>query len=308
MTTPNTSLFTITAAVTDQDLQDCATVKNTLTPKEPVTLEALKNDVESNPDGLLLIARVGDRPAGSAVCKASSSPQQAFTMLRVLPEWRNKGLGTLFYQAVSEHARKLNRSSLQGRVTETDRAALAFFEKRGFAEVARECPVILNVQDLVVTPAALPDGLEVVALQDREDLYAGAHAVAAEGLPDIPLPEPLTVPALPDWIASEISAPGIRLDGSFVAIADGEVIGYAGIVEISDTAAEHLLTAVKRNWRGQGIASLLKNAQLVWAKQAGLHELITYNHQGNDPIQKLNARLGYQPEPISLVLRGPLCD
>ncbi|WP_198299766.1 GNAT family N-acetyltransferase [Tumebacillus avium] len=308
MTTPNTSPFTITPAVTDQDLQDCAIVKNTLTPKEPVTLEALRNDLENNPDGLLLIARVGDQPAGSAVCKASSSPQQAFTMLRVLPEWRNKGLGTLFYQAVTEHARKLNRNSLQGRIVETDTDALAFLAKRGFAEVARECPVILNVRDLAVEPAALPNGLEILALQDREDLFAGAHEVAAEGLPDIPLPEPLTVPAFADWVTSELTATGVRLDGSFVAIANGEVIGYAGLAEISDTSAEHLLTAVKRNWRGQGIASLLKNAQLLWAKQVGLHELITYNHQGNDPIQKLNHRLGYQPEPISLVLRGPLCE
>jgi RimJ/RimL family protein N-acetyltransferase len=88
---------------------------------------------------------------------------------------------------------------------------------------------------------------------------------------------------------------------------DGEVVGYAGLAALGQPgAAENLLTAVRRPWRGRGIATALKQAQIAWAKSAGLRRIVTANDEANAPMRSVNARLGYEPEPAWLLLRGPL--
>jgi RimJ/RimL family protein N-acetyltransferase len=92
----------------------------------------------------------------------------------------------------------------------------------------------------------------------------------------------------------------------FIAIADGGVVGYAQLTRVTDEVAENGLTAVRRAWRGQGIATALKRAQLRWAKNAGFERIQTSNDEANTAMRGINARLGYEPEPASLLLRGPL--
>lgn len=297
--------FVIAEARTDRDFEDCARVKNGLTPEEPVSAAELKSDA-GNPENLLLVARCREEVAASGVCKPSSSPNQAFTMIRVLPEWRRKGLGTQLYEALSRHARKLGRTSLQGRVVETDAEALDYFFKRGFVEAAWECKVVLDVTAVPEQEVPLPEGVEIHSLAARPDLVDGAYEVAAKAIPDIPMPEPLVAPTKQSWLASEIHAASVRLDGSFVAVADGRVIGYAGIAQTGDASAENLLTAVARDWRGRGVAGALKRTQIQWAKKAGFEHVVTYNAKNNESMRKVNANLGYQPEPALMVLRGPL--
>ena len=55
------------------------------------------------------------------------------------------------------------------------------------------------------------------------------------------------------------------------------------------------MTAVKRAWRGRGIARALKATEINWALANGYTELHTSNEERNAPIKRLNARLGYRP-------------
>lgn len=301
--------FTITVVQADNeaDLRDVALTKNLLTPDEPVTVEELKHHKVSNPDGLMLVARQDGVLAGSVVCSKSGSPGCAFAMLRVLPEFRGKGLGTAFYEAVSRHAVEMGREQLQGRVVETDVDALDFFTKRGFVEVGRECKVVLNLSDAPQVTVQAPAGMEIRSLSGLpQDLVQGAYEVACESYPDIPLPEPLPAPSYEKWFADEFGLPNALHDGSFAAVLDGRVIGYAAMADAEEDTGEHLLTGVRREWRGRGVANALKQAQIEWAKSAGKKRLYTYMMEGNAPIRGLNDKLGYHPEPASILLRGPL--
>jgi len=302
-----TCTITVVQADNEADLRDVALVKNLLTPSEPVTVEELQHHMGSHPDGLMLVARLDGVLAGSVICNKSGAPSCAFAMLRVLPAFRGQGLGTAFYEAVSRHARLLGREHLQGRVVETDGDALDFFTKRGFVEVGRECKVVLDVNEAPEVKVEAPAGMEIRSLVGLpEDLVQGAHRVACESYPDIPLPERLPEPSFDKWYADELGLPNARLDGSFVAVLDGQVIGYAGMADAEEGTGEHLLTGVLRAWRGCGVANALKQAQIEWAKTAGLSQLYTYMMEGNAPIRNLNSKLGYHPEPASLLLRGPL--
>ena len=66
------------------------------------------------------------------------------------------------------------------------------------------------------------------------------------------------------------------------------------------------MTGVKRAWRRRGIAGALKRRQIIWAKENGYERLATQNEARNEPIRKLNTRLGYREAPGRIVMRGPL--
>jgi GNAT superfamily N-acetyltransferase len=111
-----------------------------------------------------------------------------------------------------------------------------------------------------------------------------------------------------DWLEHDMRGSGDRPDATFVAVAGDEVVGYAkfSLTAAQPDTAHHDLTAVKRAWRGRGIAGALKAAQIRWAKDNGYQELRTVNEQRNEPIRRLNARLGYRPAPGRLHMEGPL--
>jgi mycothiol synthase len=101
---------------------------------------------------------------------------------------------------------------------------------------------------------------------------------------------------------------GDRPEAVFVALEDGEVVGYAKL-SFSDETTErvfHDLTGVKRAHRGRGIAAALKSAQIAWAKENGYSSLQTSNEVRNEPIRRLNERHGYVLEPGVVIVRGGL--
>jgi predicted GNAT superfamily acetyltransferase len=118
----------------------------------------------------------------------------------------------------------------------------------------------------------------------------------------MPLPGAVEV-SLEEWLCEEATLP----EGSFVALAREAVIGYAGLlVRTEPGTAEHGMTAVRRDWRRSGVATALNRAQLAWAAQAGLREVVTWTQRGNEGMQSLNAKLGYKTRTVVLTMRGPL--
>jgi GNAT superfamily N-acetyltransferase len=97
-------------------------------------------------------------------------------------------------------------------------------------------------------------------------------------------------------------------DATFVAFVDGEVVGYAKLNPsiTRPHVVMHDMTAVRRRWRGQGIAGALKRAEITWAIDNGYARLETENEERNEPIRRLNERHGYVIEPGSITLRGPI--
>ena len=81
----------------------------------------------------------------------------------------------------------------------------------------------------------------------------------------------------------------------FLALHDGEVVGCAGLGLDPDepTRAENSLTAVRRDWRGRGLAVHLKQRTLAWAADHGITEVYTWTQDGNGAMRTLNTRLGY---------------
>ncbi len=94
----------------------------------------------------------------------------------------------------------------------------------------------------------------------------------------------------------------------FLALYGGEVIGCAGLDRDTDRPdrGENALTAVRRDWRGRGVASHLKRRTLRWAAENGLTELYTWTQAGNTSMLRLNEHLGYVTGKTSITVSRPL--
>ena len=84
---------------------------------------------------------------------------------------------------------------------------------------------------------------------------------------------------------------------------DGElVVGYAAL-ELRNQAEGIVgndLTAVLRSHRRRGIAGALKRTQIAWAAEHGYKRLTTSTNAYNEPMRRLNEKLGFWPGPALL--------
>ena len=76
--------------------------------------------------------------------------------------------------------------------------------------------------------------------------------------------------------------------------------------EDDPTRAENALTAVLRDRRRQGIATLLKAVTLAMAADHGIRTVYTWTQHRNSAMRTLNDRLGYVARGESITVRAPL--
>jgi mycothiol synthase len=291
----------------DSALAVAVEIANTVTPDHALTLDERRQIFEALPRNRTFVAYDGEVPVGtSSGLFHPASPHPSCRNL-VLPEARRRGVGTALYRAISEWAAGEGATLVEFRADEADPAGIEFALRRGFREISREIKAILELERIEPPAVAPPDGVVIVPWSERPELAPGLYEVYAEATPDIPGDETEIEP-YDDWLSLHMRGPGDRADATFVAVAGDEVVGFA---KLSLTAAQpetayHDLTGVKRAWRGIGVASALKAAQIAWAKRAGYKRLGTNNEERNAPIRHLNERFGYRPGPALILFRGPL--
>jgi mycothiol synthase len=292
----------IRRAETEADLESWLEVRNAVVPNEPATIEQIRRDTE--PDRIHLLAEDDGRATGCGLAGLSSFGAKAFVAVRVLAEHRRRGIGTALYRACADHARSLGRDGVNAFVYADEPHAIAFAEHFGLRAVDYQLEQVRIVVGDEPPPGA-PDGIEVRAVgADRDALVQQAWADVAEAAyPDLPLPGEVTYKE-EVFVRDEATRP----DGSFVALEGDTIVGYAGLLEHANgpAAAEHGLTAVRRDRRRRGIARALKQAQLHWAAENGVVELVTWTQQGNEGMQALNRSLGYVDKSKVITYQGPL--
>jgi GNAT superfamily N-acetyltransferase len=247
-------------------------------------------------------------PGGSAwVGLMPWRPDAGGTLVTVLPQHRRQGLGTAFYERISAWLAEHDVDQIDATVPEDDEESLAFAVKRGFEEVERNGRMILELAAVEPAPPTPPEGVEIVTWAERPELERGIYEVACEAYPDIPDDRDWVIEPFEDWLVHEMKGSGDRADATFLAVAGDEVVGYAkfSLTAAQPTTAHHDLTAVKRAWRQRGIAGALKRTQILWAKEQGYERLATQNERRNEPIRRLNERLGYHEAPGRVIMRGP---
>jgi GNAT superfamily N-acetyltransferase len=282
-------------------------VYNTVWPHHAVTIDAVHSFRDSAQDYVDCLVREDGVILGSgAGAIFAYRPRRVVTLITVLAGQRRRGAGTALYEAISLWAGERGLRELEVAVAGDDPESLAFAQRRGFTEERREVGLVLSLTGLSPAEVPPPAGIEIVTWAQRPELARGMYEVDLEAHSDIPGFEDVTVEPFEDWMAHNMERPTDSPEATFIALAGQEVVGFAKLSLTAPTAAGHAITAVKRAWRGRGIAGALKATEINWALGHGYTELHTSNEERNTPIKRLNARLGYRPGIELIHLAGPI--
>jgi mycothiol synthase len=287
---------------TDADLEAYVAVWNAAVPEDiPSVVAQQRRRRESDPRRLYLLAEADGRPVAAGFAGPSDSAERGFLAPRVLPEARRGGIGTALILRLAEHLDGLGYALAGSHVDGNDAGSLAFAARFGFEEADRQVEQVRTLGD--EPRAEPPAGVAFVSIAERPDLLEGAYPLGVQGFADMATTEPVTI-SLEDWLADEATFP----EGSFVALAGDEVVGYSGLCKLGDdpTAAEDGLTVVRRDWRRRGLATALKRAELAWAAANGIREIVTWTQRGNEAMRAANERLGYVYRSVTVNVRGPI--
>ena len=243
--------------------------------------------------------------AGYAVTGWHTPPGRGIVSANVRPAARGRGTGDALLAELERWSAERGITELDAPVSEDDAGTIAWAGERGYEEAGRNSRLVLDLTAIEAPAVEPPPGIEIVTWAERPELAEGLWEVAREAGPDIPGEEETDVGPLEEWLERDMRGSGDRPEAVFVAIEDGEVLGYAKLAFSEETSerAFHDLTGVKRAHRGRGIARALKAAQIAWAKEHGYGSLQTSNEVRNEPIRRLNERHGYVLEPGVVILR-----
>lgn len=299
----------VTPCAGEPDEQVSLNIYNAGWPHETFTMDDVRSFKASVRDHVDYLARIDGAAVGSAV--GVIFPQRTdrvFTILTVLAGQRRRGAGSALYNAISAWTAGRGLSEIEVPVPDNDPGSLAFAQRRGFAEERHEVGLVLHLTEITPPEIQPPDGVEILTWAQRPELARGMYDVAVEALPDIPGFEDDDIEPFGDWLAHDMQGSGDRPEATFIALAGEEAVGYAklSMTGANPAIAYHDLSAVKRAWRGRGIAQALKAAQINWALASGYTELHTRNEERNEPIRRLNARFGYRPGIGRIYLVGPI--
>jgi GNAT superfamily N-acetyltransferase len=248
----------------------------------------------------LLVAYLDGEVAGAGLT-ARSDTGGAFLQPRVRPSHRGRGIGGALLRALAEHAHALGHEEAGAHVEEV--AALGFAERFGFRETDRQVEQVRAIGTGEAAPVA-PPGIELVPLAGRQDLADRLFdELVREAVKDFAVDRPIEIDA-DTWKTEWLRDP----TWSFVALEDSMIVGLAGYELDAEQPqrGENVLTAVRRDHRGRGIARALKLAAVHLAAEQGLSELYTWTQQRNVAMQTLNRSLGYVDRDITITVRGPL--
>lgn len=236
-------------------------------------------------------------------------PRKYYFSIMVEPGARCRGIGGGLFGTVEAAARRREALSLRCYTSEAWPAGIRFLKSLDFVEGPREQESAIDLtgfdplrfgEDLQRVEAAdevkLLNYVELSADPDRDRKLYELDAIVG---PDMPSPEPITLPGFEDYRAQIFEHPHLFPEGFLIAV-DGDG-GYVGLSNLwlrnkPDSLATGF-TGVMRECRGKGIATALKVKALSVAKAAGYSEIITSNDSTNAGMLGINRRLGFEPRP-----------
>jgi len=291
------------------ELERWVATRNEVLPDDPDSPEMMALVRASELDHVDLLAFEDGEVLGTGLLAgdpASVGSSHPYVEVTVPERHRGRGIGAALLSDLSERARRLGKEGLMTESRAHDAYSIAFLERRGFVESGRSAKYVLELSRYEEPDASRAHGVEVVMLAERPDLVPGMYEVARTTYPEVGGFQAKQAESLHEWQLYHLGSPGTALDMTPLAVANGEVIGFATMmVQAGGITAEHRIAAVRADWRRRGIATLLLRTQLAAAKRAGLETIVAWGrsrHAG----QPYGTKLGFELETETVSFRGPL--
>ncbi|WBQ03326.1 GNAT family N-acetyltransferase [Kribbella sp. CA-293567] len=239
---------------------------------------------------LALVAEDGDQLVGwgsAGLNVWTSAAGQSGLSISVRPSHRRQGIASALAEQLHEHLRAIGASRVRSFATPD---GLLFGTELGYVP-SRELhysgvdPRVLPEQPVT------PEGIRIVTL-DRLEPRQVYLADTTASL-DEPGDSPLDAVSYDDWLAEVWESPGSDRSLSIAAMAGDVVASFAAIERDGDRAWSGMTGTVPQ-YRGQGLAKLVKSVALRRCAEAGITGAFTSNDDANRPMLAINDWLGYR--------------
>lgn len=218
----------------------------------------------------------------------------------VRPDARGHGVGSALLDALLSSATERGARRLTSRVDSTDLGSIRWLEAHGGTTGGIHLESKLELgDDLPLFPP--PPGVTVETLRPDADEaeWQAAYEASVRLMGDTPDAETNPAP-IPYGVYRALLAHSWQL--CLAKTDDGAIVGLTCVFPKNERvrSVNTMLTAVNREWRGQGLATALKTLHAVRLRHDGWRSIVTQNMEGNDHILAANRRLGFQPSKAML--------
>ncbi|WP_350277793.1 GNAT family N-acetyltransferase [Kribbella sp. HUAS MG21] len=228
-----------------------------------------------------------------------SDPLDGELRLLVRPEYRRQGIGTRLLEAT--HANLRTAGATTARVF-ADPRAVEWAQRFGYRQTRQVVYAGIDPRKIPPQPEA-PSQVALVPLTDVDPhlLYV-ADMVAQRTKPG---DAKISTRPYDEWLAAVWNSQDTVLDLSVAAVYQGEIVAFT--LSLGDhTRIWSKMTSTMPQYRGRGLAKLVKAAALHRAADAGVEGAYTANYDGNTPMLAVNEWLGYHRIATHAVLICPL--
>lgn len=287
-----------------RDAESALRLHDRVAPFLGATLGGLRRRLSSvprAPGAGTFVAADGDEVVGWATTALipGSDPVDGQLRLMVSVDHRGRGVGSELVAVA--HERLKEGGAVTSRVF-AEPAAVSWASRWGYRQTRQVHYASMAPADAPPLPP-VPDGLRLSPLDrlDPRQLYE------ADEIAQRTKPGDATITSRPydDWLAAIWNSPAIVLDLG-MALVDGDRVAGFTLGNGDHEKVWSQMTATMPEYRGRGLAKLVKCAALHRAAEAGVVGMYTANYDGNAPMIAVNAWLGYRRTATHAVLICPL--
>ena len=217
--------------------------------------------------------------------------------------------GAALYERVVAFAqeRGLARLETSARLYRPDEPVAAFVKKRGFAEIDREVPAMLDLTtfDPARFAAPAPAGIRLLSWAEAGDTHANRrrlYELMTALDRDVPTNGVHSDP--PPFAEFEKDFGRAAWDSNALLLAETERGDWVGLSQVGFQEHTNIgwtfLTGVLPSYRGRGIALALKLRVIDAALARHCPLILTENHEDNAPMRAINRRLGFVPDSAAI--------
>lgn len=230
---------------------------------------------------------------------AGSDPLDGQLRVLVRPDYRGRGVGAKLLEATHADLRAAGATSAR---VFADPASVEWAAWWGYRQTRQVHYAGIDPRKAPDVPE-IPSGVELVPLTDVDprQLYA-ADEVAQRTKPG---DAKITSQPYDRWLADLWHSPNMVLDLSVAALSEDRIVAFT-LGRGDRTRIWSQMTATMPEYRGRGLAKLVKSAALHRARDAGVQGAYTANYDGNTPMIAVNQWLGYDRVATHAVLICPL--
>jgi mycothiol synthase len=233
-------------------------------------------------------------------------PHEFFIEVQVHPDYQQRGIGNMLYQVVCDDLNQFQPQKLTTAVRNDQIGAIAFVECKGYVEYMRHVHWTIDVTHADVSAyASLESNLQdqgiviksLPQLADDPNRDRKLYDLYWQLAEDEPIDEDLPLTPIDEWIKFYLGDKKMIPDCYFVAVHGEDYIGTTSNWRTSSPNVLHIgMTGVRQAYTRRGIATALKLRGIIATQQYGAIHLKTDNEINNQPILKLNEKLGFTRE------------